>query len=366
MKDKRRPLSESLPTTGSDTRLPFRNFRPKTKDTERVRALSDTKLDAGTAKSLRRLEAGLNELPLPYIAGLHEFEPTIPQRDRATSRQIKTILPRIEKLVSQIEHNWRTTPKAKSVAHSHLEFLIERLDAIDQPESARLLARLAQSEALAELSKIILAKRTTRGRQEDVATELPLPTVVIPDDPTEIETSPPDPRNALFDKLVRENPDKAPSSFVALVYDNVTDRTASAAPIATADQVVPPLPKKAPRGWPMWPKDKISDAETAPEFGVRVYGVWMKMGVLSRKNLGQIDSKLVTGILNWTNHNAQRQEPAKLPEGFQLLTKAQANTNWAARVRAGEAKLEGETDAIRLAAIEQRRAARKKAKSPVK
>jgi hypothetical protein len=104
----------------------------------------------------------------------------------------------------------------------------------------------------------------------------------------------------------------------------------------------------------LWKNRKNRD-ESPVEFAARVYRSWMDEGVLARTDINALDPDLYIEINRWMTNNNHKRKPEPLPEGFNLLTKAEANDRWASLVLRGVIKIENASDAGRLAGILNRR-----------
>jgi len=158
-------------------------------------------------------------------------------------------------------------------------------------------------------------------------------------------TSPPKPLSAdeawaLIDAYARENADKPVSDYAKAVLGQIGEPSS----LYTKPTVeIPPLPKKAPE---RWPSDSSKRKENPAEFATRVYRVWMDAGTVTWQDLKRLDPLLVSSLHNWLNYNQRKAEPVALPEGFKLLTVAQANDAWIERVRRGQEPLPSDPDEL--------------------
>lgn len=147
---------------------------------------------------------------------------------------------------------------------------------------------------------------------------------------------PNDPRLGALDRFTKENPGQPISEQVLALFAVPHHGQANAAANkASAKQAIeaPPLPKRAPERWPTDPDKR---KETPPEFVVRVYGPWMAAGVLTRPYLKQLDPLLFGSLDNWLKNNNRRDKPLPLPDGYNLKSSKEKNSEWVARVQSGQ------------------------------
>jgi hypothetical protein len=232
-------------------------------------------------------------------------------------------------------------PQAETLAFINIQAINLQLKATAYAEWSVLI-----SEYLRRLSELPVDYFSAQAQRDQYTDKKDQPTddifgSLIPANDSEPELSTAG-RLKLLDTFAAENPGKPISQYAVKLFPE----------LSSLESEAPPLPKKAPASWP---NDKLNENETAPEFAVRIYGVWMDAGTLTRPILNELDPALLTGILNWTNYNNSRDEPQKLPKRFRLLTVAEKNDAWVDRILASDLGIKDANDASRLAGMLRRR-----------
>jgi hypothetical protein len=149
-----------------------------------------------------------------------------------------------------------------------------------------------------------------------------------------------------IDVFARSNPGKPVSQLVCVLFPDIAK--SENLPLETES---PPLPKKAPE---RWPSDPAKRKENPVQFATRVYRVWMDASVLTRQALKDLDPLLFASVDSWLKNNRRKPKPEPLPDGFKLLTVAQANDAWIEKVESGPVP-DDPAELARLAAAKRRR-----------
>ena len=273
--------------------------------------------------------------------------------------ELKSILDaHAEFLVRKLAESAKDAAKPQSKQSSPLHnFLVTFFTISFVPAAAVPLAR-ATEHLIDKLKEIITDKKNTGEFVSQYAKSAPIPKKLTDADLTEAGKK--------FAKFASERGIKhsdLEGSFVEFVRSQTPGLQALAESQHLGKSIIPePQPSEQrsrlvrarPEPRELWKNRKNRD-ESPVEFAARVYRNWMDEGVLARTDINALDPDLYIEINRWMTNNNHKRKPEPLPEGFNLLTKAEANDRWASLVLRGVIKIENASDAGRLAGILNRR-----------